>query len=86
MGISLFWSFGCLNALLAVMTHGGCLVLQEQFDAGAALELIERERCTVYYGTPNIALALWSIPTGPGAICRRCARGRPSARRRPCRW
>ncbi len=24
MGISLFWSFGCLNALLAVMTHGGC--------------------------------------------------------------
>ena len=58
MGISLFWSFGCLNALLAVMTHGGTLVLQEQFDAGAALALIERERCTVYYGTPNIALAL----------------------------
>ena len=59
MGISLFWSFGCLNALLAVMTHGGCIVLQEHFDAAAALALIERERCTVYYGTPNIALALW---------------------------
>ena len=65
MGISLFWSFGCLNALLAVMTHGGCLVLQDQFDAGAALELIERERCTVYYGTPNIALALWEHPDRP---------------------
>ena len=65
MGISLFWSFGCLNALLAVMTHGGCLVLQERFDAGAALELIERERCTVYYGTPNIALALWEHPDRP---------------------
>ena len=65
MGISLFWSFGCLNALLAVMTHGGCLVLQDQFDAGTALELIERERCTVYYGTPNITLALWEHPDRP---------------------
>src|SRR5215470_16703237 len=58
MGISLFWSFGCANALLAVMTHGGTIVLQESLEPGGALALIERERCTVYYGTPNIALAL----------------------------
>src|SRR5262249_36996076 len=51
MGISLFWSFGCANALLAVMTHGGTIVLQEALEPGAALALIERERCTVYYGT-----------------------------------
>jgi fatty-acyl-CoA synthase len=62
MGISLFWSFGCANALLAVMTHGGTIVLQESLDAGAALALIERERCTVYYGTPTIALALSEHP------------------------
>jgi fatty-acyl-CoA synthase len=62
MGISLFWGFGCENALLAVMTHGGTIVLQPEFDAGAALALIERERGTVYYGTPNIALALWEHP------------------------
>jgi len=61
MGISLFWSFGA-NALVAVMSHGGTLVLQEQLDAGEALALIERERCTVYYGTPNIALALTEHP------------------------
>ena len=65
MGISLFWSFGCLNALLAVMTHEGSVVLQDQFDAGRALALIERERCTVYYGTPNIALALSEHPDRP---------------------
>src|SRR5262249_6464968 len=62
MGISLFWGFGCENALLAVLTHGGAIVLQEQFEAGEALALIERERCSVYYGTPNIALALWEHP------------------------
>ncbi len=62
MGISLFWSFGCANALLAVMTHGGTIVLQETLEPGAALALIERERCTVYYGTPNIALALTEHP------------------------
>ncbi len=62
MGISLFWSFGCANALLAVMTHGGTIVLQESLEPGAALALIERERCSVYYGTPNIALALTEHP------------------------
>jgi fatty-acyl-CoA synthase len=62
LGISLFWGFGCENALLAVMTHGGAIVLQERFDAGDALRLIEREQCTVYYGTPNIALALTEHP------------------------
>src|SRR5207245_152310 len=54
--------FGCENARLAVMTHGGAVVLQEQFEAGEALALIERERCSVYYGAPNIALALWEHP------------------------
>jgi fatty-acyl-CoA synthase len=65
MGISLFWSFGCANALVAVMSHGGTLVLQERLDAGEALALIERERCTVYYGTPNIAVALTEHPDRP---------------------
>jgi fatty-acyl-CoA synthase len=65
MGISLFWSFGCANGLLAVMTHGGTIVLQEQMDSAAALALIEGERCSVYYGTPNIAQALIEHPDRP---------------------
>jgi fatty-acyl-CoA synthase len=69
MGISLFWSFGCANAVLAVMTHGGTIVLQEQMEPGAALALIERERCTVYYGTPNIAQALFEHPDRPRRDC-----------------
>lgn len=62
LAVSLFWSLACVNALFAVMTHGGSIVLQHHFDAGAALALIERERCTVFYGTPNMALALAEHP------------------------
>ncbi|HEV8639855.1 MAG TPA: AMP-binding protein [Methylomirabilota bacterium] len=83
LGISLFWGFGCENALLAVMTHGGCVVLQEAFEPGEALALIERERCTVYYGTPNVALALWEHPDRPhrnlGSLRTGAAIGHPPA-------
>ncbi len=60
--VSLFWSFGCVNALFALMTHGASLVLQHHFEPGEALRLIEAERCTVFYGTPNMALALSEHP------------------------
>ncbi len=58
LAVSLFWSLACVNALFAVLTHGGSIVLQHHFDATEALRLIETERCTVFYGTPNMALAL----------------------------
>jgi fatty-acyl-CoA synthase len=62
LAVSLFWGLGCENALFNLLTHGGCVVLQEHFDAGAALELIERERCTLFYGTPNMGQALYDHP------------------------
>ncbi|MBT3534464.1 MAG: acyl--CoA ligase [Rhodospirillaceae bacterium] len=65
-GVSLFWSFGCVNALFAMMSHGGAMVLQHHFDAGEALRLIEEEACTVFYGTPNIALSLAEHPDRGG--------------------
>jgi fatty-acyl-CoA synthase len=65
LAVSLFWGLGCENALFNLLTHGGCVVLQEHFDAGEALALIERERCTVFYGTPNMAQALHEHPDRP---------------------
>ena len=62
LAVSLFWSLACVNAVFAVMTHGGTIVLQHHFEAGEALRLIEAERCTVFYGTPNMALALAEHP------------------------
>ena len=64
--VPLFWSFGSANAMPAIMTHGGCVVLQESFEPGAALALIERERCSVYYGMANMARALLEHPDHPG--------------------
>jgi len=66
LAVPLFWSFGSANAMPAIMTHGGCMVLQEAFEPGAALSLIERERCSVYYGMANMARALLEHPDHPG--------------------
>jgi fatty-acyl-CoA synthase len=46
----LFWSGGFVIGALATMAGGGRLVLQETVEAGAALELLETERCTVMAG------------------------------------
>src|SRR5262249_57949624 len=57
LAVPLFWSFGSANALPAIMTHRGCIVLQESFEAGGGAGLIERERCTGYYGMAQTARA-----------------------------
>ena len=64
--IPLFWSFGSANALPAIMSHGGCIVLQESFEPDAAIELIDREQCSVFYGMANMARSIressnWSL-------------------------
>lgn len=60
--ISLFWSFGCSNAMMAALTHATHIVLQEHFDAEKAVALIEQFRCTALYGTANIMRALLDLP------------------------
>ena len=65
LAVSLFWGLACENALFNLYTHGGCVVLQEHFDPGEALAIIERERCTIFYGTPNMAQAMAEYPDRP---------------------
>src|SRR5262249_61262016 len=60
--VAVFWSFGSANALPAIWTHGGALVLQESFEPGEALALLDEERCTVYYGMANMARAMLEHP------------------------
>lgn len=62
LAVSLFWGLGCENALFNLLTHGGCIVLQESFEPGEALRIIAAQRCTLFYGTPNMAQALSEHP------------------------
>lgn len=63
--ISMFWGLGCENILFNSLTHAACLVLQEVFDPGEGLRLIEEERCTIFYGTANMVLAMEQHPDRP---------------------
>ena len=63
--LPLFFVFGCSNALPNALTHAATLCLQERFEAAAALELMERQRCTVYYGVAPITRALVACPDLP---------------------
>jgi len=58
----LFWTYGGVNALPATFTHGATLVLQGRFDAGEALDLIEKHRCTSLYTLPGMTDAIARHP------------------------
>jgi fatty-acyl-CoA synthase len=62
LAVPLCWSFAAANALMALLTHGGTVVLQERFEAEAAVRLIAAERCTVYYGMSHMARAMLETP------------------------
>jgi fatty-acyl-CoA synthase len=57
-----FWTAGIAMSLGATLDAGARLVLQEVFDAGRALELIERERVTTVHAWPHQEKALGEHP------------------------
>ncbi|MCB1744748.1 MAG: long-chain fatty acid--CoA ligase, partial [Gammaproteobacteria bacterium] len=60
--VPLFWSYGAVNALPAVLSHGASMVLQPRFEPGEALTLIERHACTALYTLPAMTNALLAHP------------------------
>jgi fatty-acyl-CoA synthase len=55
--VPLFHCFGIVLGVLAVLTHGGALVLPEHFDPLHALAAVEKERCTALYGVPTMFIS-----------------------------
>jgi fatty-acyl-CoA synthase len=51
LGSPLFYGLGATNALPVTITRGATLVLQGAFEAGKAIDVIERTQSTVYYAT-----------------------------------
>lgn len=60
--LPLFWTAGLTTALGPTLAAGGTFVLQEVFDAGDALALMERERVTEPYVLPHQGAALAEHP------------------------
>jgi HIP---CoA ligase len=58
-----FFGYGCANALPVALTHGVTLCLEERVDGDRSLELIARERCTVYYGLAPATRNLLGAPS-----------------------
>jgi fatty-acyl-CoA synthase len=61
--VPLYHCFGCVMGSLLCLMHRMTLVLPSwQFDALAALEAIQAERCTVLYGVPTMFIAQLGHP------------------------
>jgi acyl-CoA synthetase (AMP-forming)/AMP-acid ligase II len=57
-----FWTAGFCMIMGATLAAGGCLVLQEIFDAGEALALMETEKVTSPHAWPHQLAALETHP------------------------
>jgi len=55
-------TWGGVNIPLVTWSHGACLVMMEAFDPLRALQLIERERCTVWNAVDAMVRATLDYP------------------------
>jgi acyl-CoA synthetase (AMP-forming)/AMP-acid ligase II len=61
-GFPFFWIGGTM-LLSTSMQHGVTLCALERFEPGAALEMVERERCTAVLAWPSLIQSMKSHPT-----------------------
>jgi long-chain acyl-CoA synthetase len=62
LSVPFFHATGCHSVLVANLTAGNKLVLMHKWDAGRALELIEREQVTIFGGVPAM---VWQVLEHP---------------------
>ncbi|MEA2372369.1 MAG: long-chain acyl-CoA synthetase [Solirubrobacteraceae bacterium] len=60
--LPLFHSFGQTCAMNATIRGAGCLTLIPRFDPVKALEIIQRDRVTVFEGVPTMYSAMLEVP------------------------
>jgi len=60
--LPLFHAFGQTCALNATVCVGGCLTLIARFDGGKALDVLERDRVTLFEGVPTMYAAMLNHP------------------------
>ncbi|MEO5878155.1 MAG: AMP-binding protein [Streptosporangiaceae bacterium] len=60
--VPFFHATGCHSILIANVLAGGKLVMMHRWEPGRALELIERERITVFGGVPSMVMQVLDHP------------------------
>jgi fatty-acyl-CoA synthase len=65
--LPLFWTAGLNTAMGSTLAAGGCWVVQETFEPGEALALMERERVTEPYTLPHQTAVLEEHPAWASA-------------------
>ncbi len=60
--LPLFHSFGQTCGLNAAVSSGACLTLLPRFDPARALEVVQRDKVTVFEGVPTMYVALLNHP------------------------
>ncbi|HET9872984.1 MAG TPA: long-chain fatty acid--CoA ligase [Propionibacteriaceae bacterium] len=60
-GLPLFHSFGQTVGLNAAIAGGACLTLLPKFDGESALEIVQRDRVTVFLGVPTMYMGLLAV-------------------------
>jgi long-chain acyl-CoA synthetase len=63
LSVPLFHATGCHAVLVTNTAAGGKLVMMHHFDPERALELIERERITIFGGVPAMVMQVIDSPT-----------------------
>jgi long-chain acyl-CoA synthetase len=77
-GLPLFHSFGQTVGMNATVLAGGTITLLPRFDPTKALEVLQRDRCTVMLGVPTMYVALLQHPDKASydlSALRMCASG-----------
>jgi fatty-acyl-CoA synthase len=60
--VPLFHCFGIVLGVLAVVTHGGTMVMVELFNPLLVLAAVQKERATAVYGVPTMFIAEFTHP------------------------
>jgi long-chain acyl-CoA synthetase len=63
--LPLFHAFGQTAGINATVAAGGCLTLIPRFSPTKALEIVERDRITVFEGVPTMFAAICTATNAP---------------------
>ena len=79
--LPLFHVFGLTCSLNAGVLAGACLTLLPRFDGGKALDMVARDKVTVFQGVPTMFAAMLHGSERELSTCRPCGSASRAARR-----